>query len=147
MHGPEARATERGVRCRLSRPSFAKRRAPPGPRASGEQENQDPKHFGEMVAYADKQVGSLVARLEQLGLRENPLLIVIGDREDPRSVYPSGLEWNTASAPTLPAAPPRFSTTKGCPSLCRTCSVRMRVAVSIPPPAATATTTLTGRFG
>jgi arylsulfatase A len=39
----------------------------------------DPKYFGEMVAYMDKEVGRIIARLESLGLRENTLVIFTGD--------------------------------------------------------------------
>ena len=38
-----------------------------------------PKYFADMVAYTDKSVGKLVAKLDELGLRENTLLIFIGD--------------------------------------------------------------------
>jgi arylsulfatase A len=39
----------------------------------------DPKYFADMVAYADKSVGKLTAKLDELGLRENTLLIFVGD--------------------------------------------------------------------
>ncbi len=39
----------------------------------------DPKYFGDMMAYMDKHVGKIVARLESLGLRENTLIIFTGD--------------------------------------------------------------------
>jgi arylsulfatase A len=45
----------------------------------GETARQNPKHFGEMVEYMDKLLGKLVARLEALGLRENTLLLFVGD--------------------------------------------------------------------
>ncbi|MBN1908738.1 MAG: sulfatase-like hydrolase/transferase [Pirellulales bacterium] len=37
------------------------------------------KYFGDMVAYADKLVGRIVAKLEEHGLRENTLVIFTGD--------------------------------------------------------------------
>jgi arylsulfatase A len=37
------------------------------------------KHFADMVAYADKLVGRLVAKLEELQLRDNTLLLILGD--------------------------------------------------------------------
>lgn len=37
------------------------------------------EHFRDMVAYMDKTIGRIVARLDELGLRENTLLIVTGD--------------------------------------------------------------------
>jgi arylsulfatase A len=49
------------------------------PRAQGEQVNTAPKHFGDMVAYMDKLIGKLVARLDALGIRDNTLLIFVGD--------------------------------------------------------------------
>jgi arylsulfatase A len=37
------------------------------------------KHFADMTAYMDKMVGRLVAKLDELGLRENTLVMFIGD--------------------------------------------------------------------
>lgn len=45
----------------------------------GESGKQNEKHFGEMVEYMDKLIGTVVARLDALGLRENTLLIFVGD--------------------------------------------------------------------
>ncbi len=39
----------------------------------------DPKCFADMVAYMDKMVGKLIAKLERLGLRENTLILFTGD--------------------------------------------------------------------
>jgi len=47
--------------------------------AAGERDGQNPKHFADMTAYMDKMVGRLVAKLEELGLRENTLVIFLGD--------------------------------------------------------------------
>ena len=58
------------------------------PKAIGEQVNKDPKHFAEMVAYADKHVGTVVSALDKHGLRENTLLIVVGDNGTKRG-HPS----------------------------------------------------------
>jgi arylsulfatase A len=49
------------------------------PRATGEGVNQDVKHFADMTAYMDKLIGSLVAKLDELGIRENTLLLFVGD--------------------------------------------------------------------
>jgi arylsulfatase A len=49
------------------------------PTATGEQVNHDEKHFGDMVTYADKLVGTVVGALDKNGLRDNTLLIVLGD--------------------------------------------------------------------
>jgi arylsulfatase A len=37
------------------------------------------RHFADMVAYMDKLIGKLVQRLEELGLRENTLILFLGD--------------------------------------------------------------------
>jgi arylsulfatase A len=49
------------------------------PQARGEQVNTKPEHFADMVAYMDKLVGRLVARLDSLGIRDNTLLLFVGD--------------------------------------------------------------------
>lgn len=49
------------------------------PEAQGEKVHQDVKHFGEMVTYMDKMIGRLVDRLDQLGLRDNTLVLFLGD--------------------------------------------------------------------
>lgn len=38
-----------------------------------------PKYFADMVAYVDKTVGKLDARMKQLGVRDNTLLMFVGD--------------------------------------------------------------------
>lgn len=49
------------------------------PKTMGEEVNHAPKHFADMVAYLDKLVGSVVAKVDALGLRENTLIILLGD--------------------------------------------------------------------
>lgn len=49
------------------------------PTISSENKQQSPKHFAEMTAYMDKLVGSVVAKLEELGIRDNTLLLFLGD--------------------------------------------------------------------
>lgn len=49
------------------------------PKAKGEPGRAAKEHFGDMVAYMDKLIGKLVARLETLGLRENTLILFVGD--------------------------------------------------------------------
>ena len=49
------------------------------PRATGEQVNRKPRHFADMVTYMDKLVGRLVERLDELGLREDTLIVFVGD--------------------------------------------------------------------
>jgi len=63
------------------------------------------------------------------------------------NVYPSGAERATASAPTLPFAPTRFSTTTGCPKPSESFCATTRAARSEPPPAGNATTILIAREG
>ncbi|MDD4873285.1 MAG: sulfatase-like hydrolase/transferase, partial [Kiritimatiellae bacterium] len=49
------------------------------PKAIGENVNKNPKHFADMVAYMDKLIGKLIANLEALGIRDNTLLLFVGD--------------------------------------------------------------------
>lgn len=49
------------------------------PRAVGEEVNRAPKHFADMVAYMDKLVGRVVAKVDELGIRDNTLIIFLGD--------------------------------------------------------------------
>jgi arylsulfatase A len=49
------------------------------PKAVGENVNKAVRHFADMTAYADKLVGRVDARLAELGLRENTLLLFLGD--------------------------------------------------------------------
>jgi arylsulfatase A len=49
------------------------------PKAEGESANIRPEHFGDMVAYMDKLIGKLTAKLEALGLRQNTLILFLGD--------------------------------------------------------------------
>ena len=49
------------------------------PKAIGEAVNIKPGHFGDMVAYMDKLIGKLVAKLAELGLHDNTLILFVGD--------------------------------------------------------------------
>ena len=49
------------------------------PRATGERVNNDRRHFAEMVGFMDGLVGGLITRLEECGLRENTLILFLGD--------------------------------------------------------------------
>ena len=49
------------------------------PKLKSEQQQRDVKHFADMTEYMDKMVGRLVAKLEELGLRENTLILFTGD--------------------------------------------------------------------
>ncbi|MCL6265915.1 sulfatase-like hydrolase/transferase [Flagellimonas myxillae] len=46
----------------------------------------DPKYFGEMVQYMDRLLGRLVAEVETLGIRENTLIMFVGDNGTDRDV-------------------------------------------------------------
>ncbi|NJM55553.1 MAG: sulfatase-like hydrolase/transferase [Verrucomicrobiae bacterium] len=48
------------------------------PAAQGEGVNKNVKHFADMVAYMDKMIGRLDAKLGELGIRDNTLLLFIG---------------------------------------------------------------------
>ena len=52
----------------------------------GGKEFNNPAHFPDMVNYMDREVGKLVARLEELGLRENTVIIFTGDNGTTRGV-------------------------------------------------------------
>jgi len=57
------------------------------PRAAGAQEGRgDPRHFPAMVAYTDRVVGRLLSVLDDLGLRENTLVLFLGDNGTPPSI-------------------------------------------------------------
>jgi arylsulfatase A len=49
------------------------------PTISSENKQQSPKHFADMTAYMDKLVGRVIAKLDELGIRDNTLLIFLGD--------------------------------------------------------------------
>src|SRR5882757_7704900 len=63
------------------------------------------------------------------------------------TVYPSGADFATASAPSTPPAPALFSTTKVCPESSLIFWQRMRESVSVAPPAGKPLTKRTGRAG
>jgi arylsulfatase A len=56
------------------------------PKAIGENKNKDVKHFADMTAYMDKLIGRLVARLDELSLRDNTLVMFLGDNGTHSSV-------------------------------------------------------------
>ena len=49
------------------------------PTIRSENKQQSPKHFAKMTAYMDKMVGRVVAKLDELGIRDHTLLIFLGD--------------------------------------------------------------------
>lgn len=56
------------------------------PEAVGEKVNRNGKHFADMTAYLDKMVGRVDAKLAELGIRDNTLLLFIGDNGTHSSV-------------------------------------------------------------
>jgi arylsulfatase A len=78
--------------------------------AFGERDGHNAKHFADMTAYMDKMIGELVAKLDALGLRENTLLIFLGDNGSPREItsrfkgqtYPGGKGGSTARGTHVP---------------------------------------------
>lgn len=71
---------------------------------------QNVKYFADMVTYMDKMIGRLVAKLDELGIRENTLLIFLGDNGTGRGVtsrfkgadYPGGKGSTTARGMHVP---------------------------------------------
>lgn len=49
------------------------------PTLRGENARRDVKHFADMTAFTDKMVGRIVDKLDELGIRDNTLLIFVGD--------------------------------------------------------------------
>ncbi|MEZ6134808.1 MAG: sulfatase-like hydrolase/transferase [Pirellulaceae bacterium] len=49
------------------------------PTISSENVQRDVKHFADMTAFTDKMVGNIIEKLEQLHIRDNTLLIFLGD--------------------------------------------------------------------
>jgi arylsulfatase A len=54
--------------------------------AVGEKVNDDPRHFAEMVGYMDKLVGRLVAKVDELGLRDDTLILFVSDNGTGRRI-------------------------------------------------------------
>lgn len=49
------------------------------PKTKGEEANKSPKYFADDVAYMDKLVGKLVEKVDELGIRDNTLILFLGD--------------------------------------------------------------------
>lgn len=80
------------------------------PATKGENQQKDVKHFADMTAYMDKMVGRLDAKLGELGIRDQTLLLFIGDNGTGRGVtsrfkgadYPGGKGTTTARGYHVP---------------------------------------------
>src|SRR3712207_2369872 len=70
-----------------------------------------------------------------------------GPSEPTSSVWPSGSDFATTSAPRLPPAPGRLSTTKGWPNTVVSRAASGRATESAKPPGGNGTTMRTGRVG
>jgi len=79
------------------------------PQAMGESKS-DPKFFADMVAYMDKMIGRLDAKLGELGIRDNTLLMFLGDNGTGRGLtsrfkgadYPGGKGSTTVRGTHVP---------------------------------------------
>jgi arylsulfatase A len=80
------------------------------PKAMGEDANKSPKYFADNVAYMDKLVGNLVTKLDDLGIRDNTLILFLGDNGTGKGVtsqfkgaeYPGGKGLTTARGMHVP---------------------------------------------
>ena len=84
---------------------------------------------------------SLAARVYSEGLMVAVLTVAMP------MVYPSGAAWAMLSVPIRPPAPALLSTTTGWPSVLRRPSAITRATMSVEPPAAKGTMSLTGLLG
>ena len=98
------------------------------PSAVGEKVNRKPEHFADMVAYMDKLIGILVAQLDESGVRDNTLIIFLGDNGTGRGVvskfrgqnYAGGKASTTTHGTHVPLIanwPGMVPTGKVCPDL------------------------------
>jgi arylsulfatase A len=80
------------------------------PQARGANANRHVKHFADMTAYMDKMIGRLMAKLDELRIRENTLVIFLGDNGTHPSItsqfkgrpYPGGKGSGTARGTHVP---------------------------------------------
>lgn len=80
------------------------------PTTNGEQAKKGVKHFADMTAYMDKMIGQVLAKLDELGLRENTLVLFLGDNGTGKGVnsqfkgagYPGGKGNTTARGTHVP---------------------------------------------
>jgi len=80
------------------------------PAARGREADRDVRYFADMVPYMDKMIGRLIEKLDQLGIRDNTLVIFLGDNGTDRSVtskfngqpYPGGKGLGSARGMHVP---------------------------------------------
>jgi arylsulfatase A len=80
------------------------------PQARSDREGRNVGHFADMVTYMDTMVGRLVSKLDELGIRDNTLVIFTGDNGTGREVvsqfngqaYPGGKGSTTARGTHVP---------------------------------------------
>jgi arylsulfatase A len=122
------------------------------PQARGATVGRDPKHFADMVAYMDKLIGRLVAKLEELGIRDDTLVMFLGDNGTGREIvsrfqsqpYPGGKGSTTARGTHVPliASWPRrvragqvtgdlIDSTDFLPTLCEAAGVEVPASLQI----------------
>jgi len=115
-------------------------------------EGRDVRHFAEMVAYMDKMIGRLVAKLDKLGIRKNTLLLFLGDNGTGRNItsqfkgrpYRGGKGLTNARGTHVPLIvnwPARVSAGKVCrdlidstdflPTLCEAAGVELPACLAI----------------
>jgi arylsulfatase A len=56
-------------------------------KGKGKSKGEGKGHFADMTAYTDKLIGKLVAKLEELSLRKNTLILILGDNGTARSIH------------------------------------------------------------
>jgi arylsulfatase A-like enzyme len=52
----------------------------------GDRQARDPRFFGDMVTYMDKLVGRITGKLDELGIREDTLVLFLGDNGTSRAI-------------------------------------------------------------
>jgi len=80
------------------------------PQAKDDKDGDHPKHFGEMITYMDKLIGQLVAKLDELEIRDNTLVLFLGDNGTGKGTisqwkgqaYPGGKGSTTARGMHVP---------------------------------------------
>ncbi|MEW6305189.1 MAG: sulfatase-like hydrolase/transferase [Verrucomicrobiota bacterium] len=122
------------------------------PKAIGENVNKADKNFRYMVEYMDKMVGRMVAKLDELGIRNNTLLVFIGDNGTGRGtrsmlgdkVYIGGKGMTTDAGmhvPCIASWPGKIQSGKVChdlvdstdflPTLCEAAGVKVPAELKI----------------